>query len=254
VARKLDRKEPIVEWTVENRARTTYAMSTLLGRLGLQQYSFLVRPRAARCDVHVEYASTAGWNGTTLSLDAARLLAALSDEDAARELATAVKARLKQARYAANAVEARRAEGIALGRAWASDRADELRGAIDPADWPDFWDEAGAGPLPDDMNRAEQRELYELATSAARERWIEIVADERFSDTLEENRDEVEARAAALEAELRGSLPPDVDVGRDGSRVFLVLSDPGRDEKTVTSLSNAWRALHDWEEQRRAAS
>jgi hypothetical protein len=243
-----------MEWTAKDRAQATSVVSTLLGRLGLQQYSFLVRPRAARCDVHVEYASMAGWNGTTLLFDAAQLLAAARERGAARELTIAIKAKLKQARYAANAAEARRAEGIALGRAWASDKADELRGAIDPADWPDFWDEADAGPLPGDMSLAEQRELYNRATLAARERWVDIVADERFSDTLEENRDETEARAAALEAELRGSLPPDVNVGRDGSRVFLVLSDPGRGEKTVSSLSNAWRVLRDWQEQRRAAS
>lgn len=241
-----------MEWTGKNRAQATAVVSTLLGRLGLQGYAFVVRPRAARCDLHLEYASSAGWNSTTLSLDAARLLAAGLDEGAARELTAAIKARLKQARFAASAAEARRAEAIALGKAWADDRADELRGSIDPVEWPDFWDEAASGPLPEDMSVAEQRALYTLATSAARERWVELVADERFGETLEENRDEIEARAAALETQLRDSLPPDVGVGRDGSRVFLVSSEPERGERTVSSLPNAWRVLHDWEEQRRA--
>lgn len=243
-----------MEWTAKNRAQATSVVSTLLGRLGLRQYSFLVRPRAGRCEVHVEYASTAGWNVASLSLDAAHLLAAASEEDVARALTTAIKAKLKLARYAASVEEARRAEGIALGKAWASDKADELRGAIDPEDWPDFWSEADAGPLPEDLTLAEQRELFQRATSAARERWIELVADERQGDTLEENRDESEARAVDLETQLRECLPPDVAVGRDGSRVFLVLSDPACAERTVSSLSNAWRVVHDWEEQRRAAS
>lgn len=243
-----------MEWTADNRARATSVMSMLLGRLGLQQYRFSVRPRAARCDVHVEYASTAGWNGTTLSFDATRLLAAERDAAAARQITAALEARLHQARYAESAIEARRAEAVALGRAWASDKADALRGAIDPEDWPDFWDEADAGSLPEQLSNAERRQLEELANAAARERWVELVADERFGDMLEENRDEIEARAAALESQLRESLPPGVSVGRDGSRVFLSLSESGRSERTVSSLSNAWRVLHDWEEQRRAAS
>jgi hypothetical protein len=242
-----------MEWTGENRAQATSVVSTLLGRIGLQGYAFVVRPRAARCDLHLEYASGAGWNSTTISLDAARLLAAALDERAAREVTGAIRARLKQARFAASAAEARRAEAVALGTAWANDRADELRGAVAPEDWPDFWEEAASGPLPGDMPDAEQRELYARATSAARERWVELVADERFGETLEENRDEVEARAAALEAQLRDSLPPDVAVGRDGLRVFLVLSEPERGERTVSSLPNAWRVLHDWQEQRRSA-
>jgi len=47
------------------------------------------------------------------AVDAGQLLAAPLDEDAVRELATALEARFKQARYAANAAEARRAEGLA---------------------------------------------------------------------------------------------------------------------------------------------
>jgi hypothetical protein len=243
-----------MEWTAENRTGATSIVSALLGRLGLEQYWFLVRPRATRCDVHVEYASTEGWNSATLSLDAAKLLAAPSNADISRELTAAFESRLKQARYAASAAEARRVEGVALGRAWAHDKAEELRGAIAPEEWPDFWNEADAGPLPEDMSLAQQRELYEVATAAARERWIELVADERFGDPLEENREEIEARSAALEGQLRESLPPDVAVGRDGSRVFLVLPDPSVGERTVASLSDAWRVLQDWEEQRRAAS
>lgn len=234
------------------KARATSVVSRLLGGLGLERYSFLVRPRAAQCDVLVEYVSTAGWKRATLTLDARQLFAA-ADDDAAREVAAVIRGELKQASYSANAKEARRAEGIALGNAWASDRANQLRGIIDPANWPDHWQDADAGPLPEEVSESERLELYELATRAARERWIELVADARLDDTLEDNAEEVEARAADLEARLRESLPADIAVGRDGSRVFPVVPDAASSERTVTSVQEAWLALRELEEERRAS-
>jgi hypothetical protein len=237
----------IMEWTPMKKARATSIVSWLLGGLGLERYSFLVRPRAAHCDVLVEYASTAGWKVVTLTLDASRLLAAASEEDVARGLTAVIRGKLKLASYTASAMEARRAEGIALGNAWAIDRANELRGVVEPADWPDFWDDADAGLLPEELSESERREVYELATRVARERWIELVADARLDDALEENAEEVEARAADLETRLRESLPPDIAVGRDASRVFVVLPGTGRSERTVASLQEAWLVLQELE-------
>ena len=107
--------------------------------------------------------------------------------------------------------------------------------------------------MPEGLTAAERRELCRQATLAARERWTELVADERGKE-IEANQNEIEARAASLEAQLQRSLPPDVGVGRDGSRVFLTLPDAEPAERTISSLSDAWLVLNDWQEQRRAAS
>jgi hypothetical protein len=243
-----------MEWTSTKKANATSIINRLLGRLGLEQYSFLVRPRADRCDVLIEYAATAGWKSATLSLDGSQLLAAASDGDAKRELGAVIKGKLKQARYSAGAMEALRAEGMALGAAWATDKANELRGVVEPADWPDFWNDADAGSLPEELSESERCEICYWANRVARERWIELVADERFGDTLEENAEEGEARAVNLEGRLRESLPPAIGVGRDGSRVFLVLPGAGRSERTVDSLQDAWLALQELEEERRATA
>lgn len=147
------------------------------------------------------------------------------------------------------AAEARVAEAMALGHAWAAEKADEYRDRVPAAEWPDFWDDRDDGPLPRELDAAERERMRRIANRAARERWLELVADQRAAESTEE--DEDEAAAAALESELRASLPEGVTAGRDGSRVYLSETERGM-ERTVASIEDAWRVVEEWSEGRRS--
>jgi hypothetical protein len=147
--------------------------------------------------------------------------------------------------------EAHRAEAIALGRAWADELAERYRDETPAADWPDFWDDADDGPLPTNLRPEQRAAMKRVAHRAAHERWIELVADQRAAESIDEDTLEREAAAAQLEATLRRAVPSAIGVGRDGSRAFLLLGKSGV-ERTVSSLEDAWRVVEEWSEQRRA--
>ena len=66
-------------------------------------------------------------------------------------LATEWRQKLARAKRRTEPGEDRRAEAIALGRAWADEKANTLRDDVPAADWPDFWNETSNGPLPLDV-------------------------------------------------------------------------------------------------------
>lgn len=146
--------------------------------------------------------------------------------------------------------EVDRTEAIALGRRWADERADALRDALPAADWPDFWDDAKDGPLPIGIRGARRRVFVATARRAARDRWRELLAEQRTLEGIEEDPHEAEASAVRLEAELREMLPEGTSSGRDGSRVYVLDSATGM-ERTVTSLEAAWHIIDEWGEKRR---
>lgn len=173
-----------MEWTHANLTSATEAVSELLGRLGLEEYLFAVEPRGARCEVRVEYAATEGWRSALLYVDDATLLRSRHDPNAQNTLSRKWRADLKHARYKSSVEEARAAEAIALGRAWAEEKANELRRRVSVAEWPDFWDDAEQGPLPLELTLSERREMRAIANRAARERWLELLADQRAAESV----------------------------------------------------------------------
>jgi hypothetical protein len=174
-----------MEWTHANLTSATEAVSELLGRLGLQRYLFAVEPRGSGCEVRVEYAATEGWKATTLHVDDATLLASHRDSNVQNTLSRKWRASLKHALYKSDVTEARAAEAIALGRAWAEEKADALRSRVPVAEWPDFWDDAEHGPLPLELTLTERREMQVAANRAARERWLELIQDQRSAESFE---------------------------------------------------------------------
>ena len=174
-----------MEWTHANLTSATVAVSELLGRLGLQRYLFAVEPRGASCEVRVEYAATEGWKATTLKVDDATLLASHGDPNVQNTLSRKWRASLKHALYKREVQEARAAEGIALGHAWAEAKADMLRSRVPVAEWPDFWDDAEHGPLPVELTLTERRDMLFAANRAARERWLELLQDQRSAESFE---------------------------------------------------------------------
>lgn len=174
-----------MEWTHANLTSATEAVSELLARLGLQRYLFAVEPRGAGCEVRLEYAATEGWKTTTLQVDDATLLASHRDPNVHDALARKWRASLKHALYKHEVKEARAAEAIALGRAWAEEKANSLRAQVSVAQWPDFWDDAEHGPLPLELTLTERREMQAAANRAARERWLELLQDQRSAESLD---------------------------------------------------------------------
>lgn len=172
-----------MEWTHANLTRATEAVSDLLGRLGLQEYLFAVEPRGAECEVRVEYAATEGWKSATLHIADGVLLESRQDSSVHGEISRKWRAQLKHARYKDSVKEVRNAEGVALGRAWAEEKANALRLRVPVAQWPDFWDDAEHGPLPLELTLSERREMQVTANRAARERWLELLADQRSAES-----------------------------------------------------------------------
>ena len=152
-----------------------------------------------------------------------------------------------------NISETRRLEAVALGHAWADQRAERLRDRLPADEWPDFWDDADNGPLPEDTDAEAQAGLGSVASRAAHERWRELTEHQRALEKIEEDEQALEASASDLEAELRRSLPQGIAVDRDGSRVFLQRQETG-DERTVSSLESAWRVIEEWSDSRRPVS
>lgn len=101
-------------------------------------------------------------------------------------------------------------EAIALGRAWAQEKARQLELTRAPEDWPDFWSEADDGPLPRNAPSSARARLRHEASSAARERWLELVAEARSEPVLAGETHEAAAHAPVLEAE-EPSAAPDSD-------------------------------------------
>ncbi|HVZ35044.1 MAG TPA: hypothetical protein VG963_21610 [Polyangiaceae bacterium] len=102
------------------------------------------------------------------------------------------------------------AEAIALGRAWAHEKARQLELTRAPEDWPDFWSEADDGPLPRNVPSSARSRLRREASSAARERWRELVAEARSEAVLGEETDDAAAHAPSVEAP-ESSTAPETD-------------------------------------------
>lgn len=228
-------------------ANTTEAVRLLLGELALEDYRFTLEPRELETEVGVEYAATDGWRCAKLLAGDADLLASRTDRDRRRQLASQWRERLAHAKRRSESEEDRRAEGIALGRAWADRKASALRERVPASDWPDFWAEADNGQLPRDLEAPQRDQVLASANRAARERWLELLNEQRSVETLEEDDHDLEAAAARFEASLRGTLPPTIGAGRDGSRVYLQTADGL--ERSVTSLHDVALAIEDWTEQ-----
>lgn len=140
-------------------------------------------------------------------------------------------------------------QAVSAGRRWADEKAAALEGTS-PRDWPEDWDLAWSGelhlePRPPKLSREELADLLDRATRAARDRWTEILEAERsLEESGESNSEE---RAVALYEALRDHVPAGLEVGREGTRVYVQdVTDAG--ETTVTSLASAARAVSDWQE------
>lgn len=141
---------------------------------------------------------------------------------------------------------------VAAGRGWAEAKAEILRGSVPALDWPDLWDDAENPALPfapHEIEERERRDLGQVASHSAHERWRELLTEQRDLEALEQEDHELEAGALRLEKALRDDAPPGITVGRDGSRVYLVNTATGA-ERTVDSLETAFRAIEDWAETR----
>jgi hypothetical protein len=141
-------------------------------------------------------------------------------------------------------------EADAAGQKWAEEKAAALEGTS-PRDWPEEWDAAWNGELHLEPHRPrleadELAQLIERATSAARQRWAEIVEEARGIEESQTTTD-AEARAVALYEAIRDHVPAGLAVGREGARVYIQdVADSG--ETTVTSIADAARAINDWQE------
>jgi hypothetical protein len=76
-------------------------------------------------------------------------------------------------------------DAVARGRAWADERARRLRDQLPAEQWPEAWDDADNGTLPGDADGAEQLRLRMAASRAARERWHELVVQQRSAEDRE---------------------------------------------------------------------
>lgn len=168
---------------------TTRTVKLLLSRIGLDEYRFALEPRGTQTLVRIEYAASDGWRSTNFMVDDADLAASRRDRRARDGLLRDWCNRLIRAKRRADVAEDLRAEATALGRAWAEQKAEELRDGASPAEWPDFWDEAENGALPPDLDAAQLEEMSLAASRAARERWRELVREERAQADLVEEQD-----------------------------------------------------------------
>lgn len=137
-----------------------------------------------------------------------------------------------------------------LGRLWAEQKAEMLRGSIPALDWPDLWQEKWGGKLPFDESAVAPREwtaLLAAANAAAARRWGELVEQCRDSEHVQDGETDEEADAVQLYEAVRAGLPRGLVAGRDGPRVYLEDTLHGT-EHTVGSLEDAWRVIEEWRE------
>jgi len=226
----------------------TEAVRLLLEELALEEYRFTIGLREPVSEVRVEYAASDGWRNATLTVPDAALLKSREDGQVRSGLATEWRQKLTRAKRRTETRGDRRAEATALGRAWADEKANALRDDVPAADWPDFWDEASNGPLPDNVAWAERSDMLVSAIRAAQDRWRELRSEQLLVESIEGDDSEGEAAAVRLETSLREGLPPGITVGRDGSRVHLQNAATDQ-EQSVTSLGDAARVIEDWTEQ-----
>lgn len=140
---------------------------------------------------------------------------------------------------------------IAAGRAWAEQKAEALEEEIPGPAWPDTWNPDWAGPLdlgPGPVDEHVRAGVLAVANHAAAERWRELVRAQRDLEDVEDDEHESEAQALHLLEVLERDLPPGLQVGHDGGRVYLV--DADGTERTVESLEHAWRVVAEYEEHR----
>lgn len=201
--------------TRQELAAATASVRELLERLRLQQYQFAVEPRPDGCDVRIEYAASDGWRTAVLHVEERALASTRKEHGARQRLLGEWRRRLQHAVLTPephhpperSAMErALVAEAIALGRAWAHGKADELRDRVPATDWPDFWDSADDGELPEGLDARELEQLRTEATRAARERWRELLTEQRSAESVDEAERELDASTAHLEAQLRSQL------------------------------------------------
>jgi hypothetical protein len=188
-----------MEWTTANLKAATQAVNELLARLGLQGYRFSLEPSTSGWDVRVEYAATGGWKSALLRVDRATLLGADLDGGQHGTLLRKWRASLRHAEYSPRVKAARTAEGIALGRVWAEMKASDIRDRVPADQWPDFWDDAEHGALPTDLTPTERLDMQRAANRAARERWIELVAEQRSAESAEDDAPSIEAARQELD-------------------------------------------------------
>jgi hypothetical protein len=112
-------------------------------------------------------------------------LASRRDPNVQNTLSRKWRTSLEHALYKSDVIEARAAEAIALGRAWAEEKANALRSRVPVAEWPDFWDDAEHGPLPLELTLTERGQMRVAANRAARERWLELIQDQRSAESFE---------------------------------------------------------------------
>jgi hypothetical protein len=130
--------------------------------------------------------------------------------------------------------EDNRAESVALGQAWAEAKAEGYRGRISVAEWPDFWDDTDDGLLPPALDPSDRELMRHAANRAARERWGELLADQRSSEG--DDGEEFEPGAAAQEARVRESL----DQASDSNPWSTPPADAAPDEANEATLVH-WR-------------
>ena len=139
---------------------------------------------------------------------------------------------------------------LAAGHSWAERRAEVLQGNLAAVEWPDAWEGSARLTLP--FTRAEVTDeewvaLLSVAAHSAKQRWSELVEEQRALESPDEEQTELEIPAAALEAALGDSLPSGFMITRDGARLFLRNLHTG-EEEDVVSLESAWRVVSEWQE------
>lgn len=136
----------------------------------------------------------------------------------------------------------------AVGRRWAEEKAERLRGIIPAIDWPEEWSRAfdGTFSLPEDVSEVDGTAYRETAHYAAAKRWLELVEQQSDLESLVAEEAEDAVVAVQLLQSVLSQLPRALKAEREGPRVFI--QDEDGAEVDVTTLTQAWRVVADWDE------
>ena len=91
-----------MKWSYESVEHARDAVGVLLDQLGLDAYLFSVDPHDATWEIHLEYATDAGWIKRVLEVDTSMLIASFSDHSARSRLVHMWKLALQNAKRAAS--------------------------------------------------------------------------------------------------------------------------------------------------------
>lgn len=135
-----------------------------------------------------------------------------------------------------------------VGRRWAEDKVARLLGGIAARDWPEEWSYRFDEDLelPEEVGESHAMAYRQAAHHAASARWLELLLQQRMLEAADEAEVDDELVAEKVLESVRDSVPRGLRVDRDATGVFI--SDDRGLEVPVSSLTEAWRVVADWDE------